>query len=50
MPRPGKPFWKKSHEAYYANIAGKPTRLGKTWEDAEKEFYRLKFEEKVSTD
>jgi hypothetical protein len=48
MPRPGKPFWKKSHEPYYANIGGKPVRLGTTWEDAEKEFFRLKFEQKAA--
>ena len=46
MPRPGKPFWKKSHRAYYANIAGRPVRLGTTWEEAETEFHRLKFEQK----
>ena len=47
MPRPGKPFWKKSHRAYYANIGGKPLRLGTTWEEAETEFHRLKFEQKT---
>ncbi|MBI2806519.1 MAG: tyrosine-type recombinase/integrase [Planctomycetes bacterium] len=47
MPRPAKPFWKKSHRAYYANIGGKPVRLGTTWEEAEKEFHRLKFEQKA---
>jgi integrase len=47
MPRPAKPFWKKSHRAYYANIGGKPVRLGTTWEEAETEFHRLKFEQKA---
>lgn len=46
MPRPGKPFWKKSHRAYYSNIGGKPVRLGTTREEAETEYHRLKFEQK----
>ena len=47
MPRPAKPFWKASHQAYYANISGKQTRLGTTWDEAEREFFRLKAEQSV---
>ena len=49
MPRPAKPFWKASHNAYYANIAGKQQRLGTTWDEDEREFFRLKSEQLSTT-
>jgi integrase len=41
MPRRPKPWYKKSHDAWYVKIKGKLVRLGATEADAWKEFHRL---------
>lgn len=36
-----RPYFKKTHQAWYCNIGGKQVRLGKDKEAAEKEYHRL---------
>ena len=41
MGRASKPYWKKSHQAFYVTIAGKLHRLGTTKEEADRTFHAL---------
>jgi hypothetical protein len=41
MPRRPKPWYKKSHDAWYVKLKGKLVRLGATEADAWKEFHRM---------
>lgn len=36
-----KPYYKKTHKAWYCNIGGKQVRLGSNKDEAEKEYHRL---------